>query len=64
VRLVGPKCMVFVVYWTQVGPKFLHFGCTLGVYGTKGVAFANNIPGPRDSAVSWTDTSGNIVVRW
>ena len=33
---------------------------TLGVYGTQGVAAANNVPGARDSAVSWTDNSGNF----
>jgi hypothetical protein len=33
---------------------------TLGVYGTQGVASANNIPGSRESAVSWTDSSGNL----
>jgi N-acetylneuraminic acid mutarotase len=33
---------------------------TLGVYGTQGVASPNNVPGPRDSAVSWTDTNGNF----
>jgi hypothetical protein len=31
-----------------------------GVYGTQGVASANNVPPPRDSAVSWTDGSGNF----
>jgi N-acetylneuraminic acid mutarotase len=31
-----------------------------GVYGTQGVAGAGNIPGGRDSAVSWTDLSGNF----
>jgi len=31
-----------------------------GVYGTQGVASANNVPPPRDSAVSWTDSSGNL----
>ena len=31
-----------------------------GVYGTQGVASANNVPPPRDSAVSWTDNSGNL----
>jgi N-acetylneuraminic acid mutarotase len=31
-----------------------------GVYGTLGVASANNVPGARESAVSWTDTSGNL----
>jgi N-acetylneuraminic acid mutarotase len=31
-----------------------------GVYGTKGVPAASNVPGARDRAVSWTDTSGNL----
>lgn len=31
-----------------------------GIYGTQGVASANNVPPPRDSAVSWTDSSGNF----
>jgi hypothetical protein len=31
-----------------------------GVYGTKGVASPSNVPPPRNSAVSWTDTSGNF----
>jgi N-acetylneuraminic acid mutarotase len=31
-----------------------------GVYGTKGVPAAGNVPGSRDSAVSWTDASGNL----
>ncbi len=31
-----------------------------GVYGTQGVASVNNVPGPRDTAVSWTDNSGNL----
>jgi N-acetylneuraminic acid mutarotase len=30
------------------------------VYGTKGVPAAGNVPGARDSAVSWTDSSGNL----
>ena len=30
------------------------------VYGTEGVASATNIPGGRDGAVSWTDSSGNF----
>ena len=33
---------------------------TLGVYGTQGVASAGNMPGARDSAASWTDSSGNL----
>jgi N-acetylneuraminic acid mutarotase len=31
-----------------------------GVYGTKGVPAAGNVPGARSSAVSWTDSSGNF----
>ena len=31
-----------------------------GSYGTQGVPSATNVPGARDSAVSWTDTSGNL----
>jgi hypothetical protein len=32
----------------------------LGVYGSLGVASATNVPGARDSAVSWSDASGNL----
>ena len=31
-----------------------------GVYGTLGVAAAGNVPGGRDSSVSWTDKNGNL----
>jgi N-acetylneuraminic acid mutarotase len=31
-----------------------------GVYGTKGVPAASNVPGTRGSAVSWMDSSGNL----
>jgi N-acetylneuraminic acid mutarotase len=31
-----------------------------GVYGTKGVAASDNVPGARDYSVSWTDASGNL----
>jgi hypothetical protein len=31
-----------------------------GVYGTKGTAAASNVPGARDSSVSWLDSSGNL----
>jgi hypothetical protein len=31
-----------------------------GTYGTMGTAAPGNIPGARDSAVSWTDASGNF----
>jgi hypothetical protein len=31
-----------------------------GTYGTKGTPASANVPGARDSAVSWIDTSGNF----
>jgi hypothetical protein len=31
-----------------------------GVYGTQGVADANNVPGARSSSVSWIDGGGNL----
>jgi N-acetylneuraminic acid mutarotase len=31
-----------------------------GVYGTLGVAAANNVPGARNSTTSWVDTNGNL----
>jgi N-acetylneuraminic acid mutarotase len=33
---------------------------TVGIYGTLGVPSPSNIPGGRDSAVSWIDSSGNL----
>jgi N-acetylneuraminic acid mutarotase len=35
-------------------------GNPAGVYGTLGVASTTNMPGGRQSAVSWTDSSGNF----
>ncbi|HEX2789569.1 MAG TPA: kelch repeat-containing protein, partial [Steroidobacteraceae bacterium] len=31
-----------------------------GVYGTQGTAAAGNVPGARQAATSWTDSSGNL----
>jgi hypothetical protein len=31
-----------------------------GIYGTEGTAAASNIPGSRQSAITWTDGAGNI----
>jgi N-acetylneuraminic acid mutarotase len=31
-----------------------------GVYGTKGTSSPSNVPGSRNSAVSWTDNGGNL----
>lgn len=46
--------------WTWAGGSNLRAGTSSGVYGTEGVASASNIPGGRDDAVSWTDSSGNL----
>ena len=32
----------------------------IGVYGTKGVAAASNVPGARERAISWADKKGNL----
>jgi N-acetylneuraminic acid mutarotase len=40
--------------WTS-GPKS---AAAAAVYGTKGLANATNIPGPRESASTWTDPAG------
>ena len=32
----------------------------VGVYGTRGVASAANVPGARQGSVTWTDSSGNL----
>lgn len=44
--------------WTWVGGS--NATEAVGVYGTLGVAAAGNVPGARENAVSWTDSSGNF----
>ena len=44
---------------TQINPTTCGYYWP-GVYGTKGVAATNNLPGGRFDAVSWTDSSGNF----
>ncbi len=44
--------------WTWVGGKDV--AGDGGNYGTLGMAASTNYPGARDSAVSWTDSSGNF----
>ena len=50
--------------WNWVGGSNTasHYGAnvTLGIYGSKGVPSTSNVPGPRNSAVSWTDSGGNF----
>jgi len=33
---------------------------TAGVYGTQGTTAATNVPGARDTSVTWTDAAGNL----
>jgi N-acetylneuraminic acid mutarotase len=47
-----------VPYHPSSGPAG-EFG-QLGVYGTQGIPAASNVPGGRDAAVCWTDSSGNF----
>jgi len=44
--------------WVWVGGS--NSGAPSGVYGTQGVAAVGNIPGARDDAFTWTDSSGNL----
>jgi hypothetical protein len=44
--------------WAWMGGP--NTGGQLGVYGSLGVAAAGNIPGARDTGVSWIDSSGNL----
>jgi N-acetylneuraminic acid mutarotase/ribosomal protein S11 len=44
--------------WTWVGGS--NTVNASGVYGTLGVASTSNVPGAREAAVSWTDSSGNL----
>jgi N-acetylneuraminic acid mutarotase len=45
--------------WTWVSGSN-NTGGEVPVYGTQGIASANNTPGGRDTSVSWTDSSGNL----
>jgi N-acetylneuraminic acid mutarotase len=44
--------------WTWMGGATAQ--AQKGVYGTKGVAAATNIPGAREDAYNWVDSSGNL----
>jgi hypothetical protein len=49
--------------WTWVSGDIINEGYgvySYGLYGTKGTASAANKPGGRNSAVSWSDGSGNL----
>ncbi len=51
-------------YWTWMGgsnlPYNYNVGGLPGVYGSKGVFAAANLPGNRSSATTWTDRNGNL----
>jgi len=44
--------------WTWVSGS--NTSDAFGVYGTRGVAAATNVPPARDDATSWIDASGNL----
>ncbi len=44
--------------WTWISGGNAHNAS--GVYGTQGTASAGNVPGARQAASSWTDSSGNL----
>lgn len=46
--------------WAWIGGSNVLNGGGNGVYGTKGTASATNQPGARQSATTWTDSSGNF----
>ena len=48
------------VEWTWMGGNPPGASGPPGVYGTLGVPDAGNIPGGRDSAITWTDSNGNF----
>jgi len=45
--------------WTWVSGSN-RFGGQYGIYGTKGISDAANVPGGRQQAVSWSDSSGKL----
>jgi N-acetylneuraminic acid mutarotase len=55
---VSPRMAAQVNEWTWMsGSNTVN---QLGVYGTKGVPAAGNVPGARSAAVTWTDAGGNL----
>jgi N-acetylneuraminic acid mutarotase len=55
---VSPRLAAQASEWTWMGGS--NTVNQPGVYGTKGVPAAGNVPGARVGAVSWTDSSGNF----
>ncbi len=49
--------------WTWVSGTYLdNTAAAYGTYGTKGTADPANVPGTRNSSVSWIDASGNLWI--
>ncbi len=46
--------------WTWMSGANVGYPAQVGVYGTKGMAAAGNVPGGRHGAVSWTDAYGDL----
>ncbi|MGO8720614.1 MAG: kelch repeat-containing protein [Acidobacteriaceae bacterium] len=46
--------------WTWMGGPNLGSATPLAIYGTQGTPSASNVPGQRESAVGWIDSSGNL----
>jgi N-acetylneuraminic acid mutarotase len=44
--------------WTWIGGSAAENAA--GVYGTRGIGAAGNVPGVRDSSATWTDSAGNF----
>ena len=54
---IAVTCSVFGQWTWEAGFSSVNAG---GVYGTQGAVGANNVPGARKTASSWTDSSGNL----
>lgn len=56
--LIAQTVYLRSTHWTWASGSNL--GNLMGVYGVKGAAAAENMPGGRDGAASWADRSGNL----
>lgn len=46
--------------WMSGSNTVVPAGANNGIYGTKGIASPNNVPGSRTNAVTWTDAAGSL----
>ena len=56
--LYGICALPAYAQWTWVSGS--NTTSQVGVYGTKGVPDAANVPGARNNSISWTDSTGNL----